>query len=99
MYCKGNHTMLVAGKFYGSRDVTSANGNTSTYYLFKANDDSVWWSLTEQQMGFVPSENEEYILTYDNSGTTKANKPCDCAPELECECEVYDDIFLSIKRK
>jgi hypothetical protein len=82
----------TVGKFDGTYEATDQNGITDTYYQFKANDDSVWWALTESQMSFVPDENKEYTLTYDNNGTTKANKPCDC-----CECEVYDDVFLGIK--
>jgi hypothetical protein len=82
----------TVGKFDGSYEATDNNGITDTYYQFKANDGSVWWALTESQMGFIPDDNIEYTLTYDNNGTTKANKPCDC-----CECEVYDDVFLCIK--
>jgi hypothetical protein len=88
----GNECTAV-GTFDGS--FTRSNGNK--YYHFKSNDNEVWWSLTENQMGFVPKANTEYTLTYDNMGTTKANKPCDCAPKFECECEVYDDEFISIK--
>ena len=87
----------VTGKFYGICVATDTNGNINTYYLFKSNDNSVWWQLTAEEIGFVPKTNEEYTLTYDNNGTNKANKSCDCAPEFECECEVYDDIFISIK--
>ena len=81
----------AVGKFDGTYEATDQNGITDTYYQFKANDDSVWWALTESQMGFIPDESTEYTLTYDNNGTTKANKPCDC-----CECEVYDDVFISL---
>lgn len=87
----------VAGKFYGHHEATDINGNTDTYYEFRSNDGSIWWDLTEYQMNFIPNENTEYILTYDNNGTTRENKPCDCASEFNCECEVYDDIFLSVE--
>lgn len=66
------------------------------YYQFKSNDDLVWWALTEKEIGFIPSMEKDYILKYDNNGTTAEEKPCDCLPEWECECEVYDDIFLGI---
>ena len=89
----------VTGQFYGCTEATDTNGNTNTYYQFKANDNSVWWQLTAEEIGFVPNANKEYTLTYDNNGTTKANKPCDCGPEFECECEVYDDIFLGVQAK
>ena len=94
----GNANQIsLTGKFYGCHEATDINGNTDTYYEFRSDDGSVWWDLTEYQMGFIPKENTEYIFTYDNNGTTKANKPCDCAPKLECECEVYDDEFVCIR--
>ena len=88
---------VAVGKFYGDMELTDTNGNTDTYYQFKSNDNKVWWALSAEEIGFIPNGNTEYTLTYDNNGTTKANKPCDCAPEFECECEVYDDVFLDIK--
>lgn len=95
--CKENDTISLTGKFYGNHEATDINGNTDTYYEFRSNDGSIWWDLTEYQMGFIPNRNAEYVFTYDNKGTTKANKPCDCAPEFECECEVYDDVFVGIR--
>ena len=65
-----------------------------TYYQFKSNDNSVWWTLTESEIGFKPSTEKEYILLYCNNGTTAENKTCGCLPE--CECEVYDDVFLGL---
>ena len=88
----GNECSVV-GTFDGS--FTGLNGEE--YYHFKSNDHLVWWSLTEREMGFVPKDGTEYVLTYDNKGTTKANKPCDCNPEWECECEVYDDELICIE--
>lgn len=80
------------GKFTkGFKDI---DGNT--YYQFKSNDDSTWWTLTETEIGFKPSAEKEYVLLYSNNGTTAEGKPCDCLPEWECECEVYDDIFFGI---
>ncbi len=84
----------VAGKFYDSFEATDINGNTDTYYQFKSNDDSVWWMLTAEEIGCIPNGNMEYVLTYDNNGTTKENKSCSCT---DCECEVYDDIFVTIR--
>lgn len=88
----------VAGKFYGNLELTR-NGVKDTHYQFRSNDDSVWWLLTADEIGCVPDRDTEYVLTYDNNGTTRENKPCDCAPEFDCECELYDDTFLSIKEK
>lgn len=97
LLCTNVHS--VEGKFYGSIEGTDTNGNVNTYYQFRANDDSVWWLLTEEEMGFIPNGDTEYTLIYDDKGTTADNKPCDCKAEYECECEVYDDVFLSIERK
>ena len=89
----------VTGTFYSGMDAINQNGIKHKYYQFESTDGQVIWALTVEEIGFIPLENREYILTYDNNGTTKANKPCDCPPEYECECEVYDDIFLGIKVK
>ena len=93
----GNANKSVTGEFYDSIVATDQNGNKSTYYHFKSYDDKVWWYITEEQLGFIPKANTEYMLVYDENGTTSENKPCDCAPESECECEVYDDIFVEVK--
>lgn len=82
----------VAGTF--TTDFTSIRGET--YYQFKSYDNEVWWALTESEIGFVPNFDADYALTYDNNGTTKANKPCDCEPWIDCECELYDDEFISV---
>ena len=86
------HIISTVGAF----DNTTIGANGEIYYHFKATDGSVWWCLLESQMGFVPKADAHYILRYDNKGTTKENKPCDCAPKYNCECEVYDDEFVSI---
>ena len=89
--CDSNaNEISLTGKFYGHYEATDSNGNTDTYYDFRSDDGSVWWSLTEYQMGFVPKENTKYIFTYDNNGTK------DCSVE-DCECEVYDDTFVAIR--
>jgi hypothetical protein len=64
------------------------------WYQFKSYDDTVWWALTTEDIGFVPEANKTYILLYNDNGTTDCTE---CAEELDCECEVYDDIFLAIK--
>ena len=67
-----------------------------TYYQFKSNDNSVWWALTDTEIGFKPSMEKEYVLLYCDNGTTAENKDCGCLPEWECDCEVYDDIFFGV---
>lgn len=67
-----------------------------TYYQFRSYDNETWWALTEDDIGFVPSYDKEYTILYCANGTTKDNKPCDCIPEWECECELYDDVFIAI---
>lgn len=80
----------VEGQFYTQLDFE----NSSTWYQFRSDDDTVWWCLTEEELGFIPEYGTKYNLTYNNNGTTAENKPCDCIPEWECECEVYDDEFI-----
>lgn len=65
----------------------------TTYYQFKSYDDSVWWLLTAEEIGFEPEEDKPYTLIYNNNGTTDCTE---CAEEFDCECELYDDIFLAI---
>ena len=91
---KANEETTI-GKFHETYQAVDQNGNENTYYNFKSNDNEVWWALTAEEIGFVPNGNKEYKLKYNNNGTTKENKPCDC-PFL-CECEVYDDELISVK--
>jgi hypothetical protein len=92
-----NTTVETVGKFHHTMELKDINGTEDLYYQFRSSDNTVWWLLTETEMGFVPDYNTEYTLTYDNNGTTKENKSCDCKPEWDCECEVYDDVFINIK--
>ena len=85
-------TETVVGKF--TSEFTDLDGER--YYQFKSHDDTVWWALRENEIGFKPSMDKEYALLYCNNETTKENKPCDCVPEWGCECEVYDDVFIEI---
>ena len=90
------------GEFYGGgMELTDMYGITDTYYQFKSYDNMVWWLLTADEIGFVPNEDTEYILIYDDNGTTMENKSevCDCPAEWECECELYDDIFWGVIKK
>lgn len=87
----------IDGKFHFQGEWKNVSlDKQEIYYQFKSNDDSVWWALTVDDMGFIPNFNKEYTLIYYDNGTTAENKGCDCLPEFECECEVYDDIFLGI---
>lgn len=85
-------TELARGKF--SEGHTEPNGKI--YYQFKSNDNSVWWALTELEIGFKPSTEKEYVILYSDNGTTAENKNCECLLEWDCECEVYDDIFFAV---
>lgn len=64
-----------------------------TYYQFKSYDDAVWWSLTAEEINFIPITNKPYKLIYYNNNTVDC---FECASFYECECEVYDDIFLML---
>lgn len=86
---KQENIVSVEGSFYGK--IVCEN---EIYYQFRANDNSCWWLLKEAEIGFIP-EKELYILTYNNNGTTE----CNCPEYEECECYLYDDIFINIKLK
>lgn len=88
----------VYGKFYNTIEAIH-NGKNETMYQFRSFDNSVWWLLSESEIGFVPNYNNTYVLMYCDNGTTAENKTCGCPPEWECECELYDDIFLGIFEK
>lgn len=83
-------------KAHGKFTNTFLDVDGKTYYQFKSRDDSVWWVLTKEEIGFIPSLEEEYVLLYCNNGTTSENKHCDCLTKWDCECEVYDDVFFGI---
>ena len=63
------------------------------YYQFKSFDNKVWWCLTAEEIGFIPTSNKSYNLMYYDNGTTDC---LECDTKYDCECEVYDDIFLSV---
>ena len=94
--CTANNNIITTeGKFHTAFDDVYGE----MLYQFKSDDNTVWWLLTEDEIGFIPNFNDKYTLTYDNNGTTADNKPCDCIPEYDCECEVYDDEFISLRRE
>ena len=95
--CSNTNVISVQGKFYHTIELTDIDENEDTYYQFRSNDNEVWWLLTASEIGFIPDTTTEYTLTYNNNGTTKYNKSCDCLEEWDCECEVYDDVFISLK--
>ena len=65
----------------------------NTHYQFKSYDNTVWWAITVEEIGFTPTANKLYTLVYYDNGTTDCYE---CPEEYNCECEVYDDIFLGI---
>ena len=78
-----------------SMAIGSFNGiDEDNYYQFKSYDDAVWWALSTEDIGFTPEANKTYVLLYYDNGTTNCTE---CAEEFECECEVYDDIFLRVE--
>ena len=88
----------IYGKFYNTIEAIH-NGKNETLYQFKSFDNSVYWLLSEAEIGFIPKNNKTYVLMYCDNGTTAENKTCGCPAEYECECELYDDIFLGIFEK
>lgn len=87
--------IAIEGKFYGDMICKNHQGIEDTYYQFRSDDDTVWWILTATEIGHIPNTEDKYILYYTDNGT----KTCDCPPELECECYLYDDIFFHIERQ
>lgn len=69
----------------------------STEELAGIDNDNSKCSFEElERVENIPDYESEYTLIYYDNGTNKLNKPCDCPEEWECECEVYDDIFLAV---
>lgn len=87
----------IEGKFYGDTICTDSNGIEDTYYQFRSDDDSVWWILTAEEIGHIPNTEDKYTLYYTDNGTVKETPVCDCLPEWECECYLYDDIFFAVE--
>lgn len=90
--------IAIEGKFYGDMICRDCQGVEDTYYQFKSDDDTVWWVLTEAEIGRIPNAEDKYTLYYMDNGTTKETLVCDCLPEWDCECYLYDDIFFYIER-
>ena len=82
------------GTFQSSWQGINYLGETETLYQFKSYDDSLWWSLTEADLGFIPEYGRSYALLYDENVDTKENHKCD--PALDCDCYAYDDLFLGV---
>lgn len=69
----------------------------STEELAGIDNDNSKCSFEElERVENIPDYESEYTLIYYDNGTNKLNKPCDCPDGWECECEVYDDIFLAV---
>ena len=89
----------VMGRFYTSLDAYSmSDKNEEVLYQFRSDDNEVWWLLSAEEIGHIPNFEDKYILYFCDNGTTKYNKVCNCNPEWDCECYLYDDIFVCIKR-
>lgn len=89
--CHTDNECLVEGYFEDGLTLTDTNRNSEYHYHFKACDNSVWWFITADELGFVPKADTLYYFVYDDNGTTF----CDCPPEYDCDCFVYDDTFIS----
>ena len=87
----------VSGKFYGDL-LCRDNHVEECYYQFKSDDGLVWWLLTQDEIGHIPNTTDRYTLYYSDNWTDVDSRVCDCPPELECECYLYDDIFFDVER-
>lgn len=95
---KNGTVVQTEGRFYGSVEAETLEEKSEVLYQFRSDDNETWWLLTEHEIGHVPNNKDKYILIFNNNGTTKANPPCTCKPDDDCECFVYDDVFLKIVR-
>lgn len=86
---------VAEGYFHCDIDAKDEQGNDIKWYQFRSYDDEVWWCLTEDEIGHIPTDvRDTYILYYSDNGTTG----CNCPPEWECEEFLYDDILLYVER-
>lgn len=83
----------AVGKFYGGYKAKNSEGKTETCYQFKSDDNMVWWFLTTEEIGHTPNLSDKYTIYFSQNGT----KECDCPPEYDCDCFLYDDIFFSVE--
>ena len=84
----------VCGTFYGTWEGVNCRGDKEIFHQFKAFDDSVWWALTVDDLGFVPIDGKIYVLVYDENKDTEENHTC--PSDLDCDCYAYDDLFLGV---
>ena len=87
---------VTRGKFYASFTANDYRDQEEKLYQFRSDDNEVWCALTAEEIGHIPDDETEYMMIYYDNGTKAENKPCDCLEEWDCECEVYDDIFIEI---
>ena len=72
------------------------------YITFKSDDNTVFWCLTVSECDGIAEIDKYYDIYYFDNHTEKETYICGiCTPETialqECECYVYDDIFLSLE--
>lgn len=90
-------TQSTVGRFYYAAELEDLEGNQKMLYQFCSDDNEIWWLLSAEEIGFVPVIlDQDYMLVYDNNGTTQENKGCDCPPEYDCDCYCYDDVFIGL---
>jgi hypothetical protein len=52
------------------------------WYQFTSDDNTVYWTLTTDSIGFIPESEKSYTLMYHDNGT----------PD-----DIYDDVFITVK--
>ena len=88
----------ATGKFYHEMNLTDTSGTEDTYFQFRSDDNAVWWLLTADEIGHAPDCDTEYRLTFYDNSTTEPYTTCDCTPDMDCECYLYDDVFIGISK-
>ena len=84
----------IYGTFYGTVNSVDGKNEKTKLYQFKSYDDSFWWTLSADDIGFIPINGKPYVLAFNEGGSTKENHKC--PTELNCDCYSYDDLFLGV---
>lgn len=75
-------------------DVTTGVETVRTMYNFRSEETNTYWTLSAEELGFIPDVGADYCIVWSSNGTVSEVDMHDGAPVDGCECHVYDDIFI-----